>query len=207
MTTKFYFLRSIQLLNLKILLHLLLQRLKSDSVWISLSQVKSVWQLWHSVCNERVFWNCYISDLCLWLTCSWRQLRLTGIIIKPISHIKLVEKCHYIKWLHTNLTKWALSWIALTFLPTWSSHGVIFIHNDTHLQQFSTAVTLHCFYSPSTQGRIIHSTVVGAGPCRSCLPCSVVTICWEARSSRNRKVRYDVVWQMNFMKGLRMKRP
>lgn len=46
--------------------------------------------------------------------------------------------------------------------------------------------TPHPCDSPSTQGRIIHSTVVGAGPCRSC---SVVTMCWEARSSRKRKVR------------------
>lgn len=203
MTTKFYFLTNIQLLN--ILLHLLLQRLKSDKFWISF---RSIWQPWHSLCNERVFWNCYISDLCLWLTCSWQhQLRLIGIIIKPIYHIKLVEKCHFIKWLHTNFTKWVMSWIARTFLPTWSRHGVIIVHDDTHLQQFSTAVSLHRFYSPSTQGRIIHSTVVGAGPCLSCLPCSVVTMCWEARSSRNRKVRYDAVWQMNLMKGLRMKRP
>ena len=48
------------------------------------------------------------------------------------------------------------------------------------------ALSPHPFYSPSTQGSIIHSTVVGAGPC---LSCSVVTMCCEARSSRNRKVR------------------
>lgn len=56
------------------------------------------------------------------------------------------------------------------------------VGQDTHLQ----ALSPHPFYSPSTQGSIIHSTVVGAGPC---LSCSVVTMCWEARSSRNRKVR------------------
>lgn len=55
---------------------------------------------------------------------------------------------------------------------------------------------------PSTQGSIIHSTTVGVGPC---LLGSVETMCWEASSSRNRKVRYDVVWQINLMKGfLRM---
>lgn len=41
-------------------------------------------------------------------------------------------------------------------------------------------------YVPSTQGRIIHSTTVGGGPCMCRL---VRAMCCEASSSRKRKVR------------------
>lgn len=57
---------------------------------------------------------------------------------------------------------------------------------------------------PRTHGRIIHSTVVGLGPWRLG---SAVTMCCEASRRRKRKLRQDAVWQMNLMKGLRMKRP
>ncbi len=57
---------------------------------------------------------------------------------------------------------------------------------------------------PRTQGKIIHSTMVGGGPCTWR---SVCTICCEARRRRKRKVRYEAVWQMNLMKGFLMKVP
>lgn len=60
------------------------------------------------------------------------------------------------------------------------------------------------FDSPRTQGNIIHSTTVGGGPWTWR---SVLTMCWEARRSMKRKVRYDAVWQMNLIKGFLMNSP
>lgn len=57
---------------------------------------------------------------------------------------------------------------------------------------------------PRTQGRIIHSTMVGGGPC---MWRSVLTICCDASRSKKRKVRYEPVWQINFINGFLMNSP
>lgn len=57
---------------------------------------------------------------------------------------------------------------------------------------------------PRTHGKIIHSTMVGGGPC---MLRSDLSMCWEASSSRNRKVKYDAVWQINLINGFLMNSP